>query len=136
MSKINKKDCHTQFTQEEILAMITAVKPCARFFEVNKSASEIGMDITKKNAEKRNLRKDMKKCPHCNSRKHLHIKCDLRTLNTLEYWIRCDKCENEWTEKMLGYKNDTPKDEKEFINKYNKYIKKQKRKAIKKNSGK
>lgn len=45
---------------------------------------------------------DMNPCPNCHTNEHLRIKEDLVSLNALEYWVRCDGCDREWTDRMLG----------------------------------
>lgn len=60
---------------------------------------------------------DMNPCPNCHTNEHLRIKEDLVTLNALEYWVRCDGCDREWTDRMLGVSYaETPEELIEFWN--------------------
>lgn len=38
----------------------------------------------------------MEPCPRCRTCKDLHLKCDLASLSSLEYWIECSGCATTW----------------------------------------
>ena len=49
-----------------------------------------------------NWRDDMAACPNCGTNANLSVKSDLVSLNALEYWVVCEGCHEEWTDRILG----------------------------------